>query len=99
VSSVHALVSPSVRARIIVLDGGRCALCGARGGDAGLHVGHLIPVARGLEAGLTEADLNSDENLAAMCAECNLGLSDNPVPLRIAVAILRMRLTLARRDG
>lgn len=62
-----------------------------RGSEHGLHIGHLVPVAGGLMAGLSEAELNADENLAAMCAACNLGLSDDPPPLWLVVPLLRMR--------
>jgi hypothetical protein len=37
-------------------------------------------------------DLNNDENLAAMCSECNLGLSSKPVSLRLLMSVLTARL-------
>jgi 5-methylcytosine-specific restriction endonuclease McrA len=92
VSTVHNGIKPSQRARILLRDG-RCVICGSRGGELGLHVGHLVPVAGGLAAGLTELELNDDENLAAMCAECNVGLGEAPPPLWITVPLLRMRLS------
>ena len=45
-----------------------------------------------MAAGLTEAELNDDENLAAMCAECNAGLGEAPPPLWITVPLLKLRL-------
>jgi 5-methylcytosine-specific restriction endonuclease McrA len=93
VSTVHEAIKPKLRARILERATGRCELCGADGRAAGgLHVGHLISVKDGLERGLTEVDLNTEENLAAMCAECNLGLGQQTVPLRLAVAIVMTRL-------
>lgn len=92
VSTVHAAIKPKIRARILLRANGHCELCGASGE---LHVGHLLSVKRGLAEGMTEAELNSDENLCAMCPECNLGLGKEPVPIRFAVAILMARL---RRD-
>jgi hypothetical protein len=71
---------------------GRCVLCGSR---ELLQVGHLVPVAGGLAASLTEAELNDDENLATMCAECNVGLGESPPPLWIAVPLLKLRLRTA----
>jgi len=68
---------------------GRCELCGSR---AELHVGHLLSAEAGLRHGLTEATLNSDENLAAMCAACNLGIGKEVVPLRLAIAMLLARV-------
>jgi len=89
VTTVHNGIKSACRARIILRATGRCELCGATGN---LHVGHLLPVKEGLAAGLTELDLNSDENLAAMCDECNLGIGAEVVPLRLVVAIIRRRL-------
>lgn len=80
---------PAQRARILLLDGGRCVICQTT--EAPLHVGHLLSVERGREQGLTDADLNDDENLAAMCEACNLGLGSTPVPIRIWARILMNR--------
>jgi len=88
VTTVRNGIRPSQRARILMRDG-RCVMCGSR---ELLQVGHLVPVAGGLAAGLTEAELNDDENLAAMCPECNAGLGELPPPLWITVPLLRMRL-------
>lgn len=41
--------------------------------------------------GLTDEEINSDDNLAAFCDECNLGLGKQPVPLRLAVALVMAR--------
>lgn len=89
VTTVHNGIKPGQRARILDRDSGHCALCGASGN---LHVGHLLSVNDGVRMGMTEADLNHDENLAAMCDECNLGLSDTTVSIRLMVAILRKRM-------
>lgn len=89
VTAVHNLISPSQRARIITRATGRCELCGSRDN---LHVGHLLSVEAGLNAGMTEAEINHDENLAAMCDACNLGLGSHVVPLRLAVSLLLVRM-------
>lgn len=96
VSTVHNGIKPKQRARLILRANGRCELCGARGD---LHVGHVLSVVVGLEHGLTEVQLNDDENLVASCPECNLGLGAEPMPTRLLVAILRARLALAKRNG
>lgn len=88
VTTIHNGIKPTQRARILLRDR-RCVLCGTT--DA-LQIGHLISVAAGLEAGLTELQLNDDENLAAMCAECNIGIGERPVPLWITVPLLCARL-------
>lgn len=89
VTTVHNGIKAGQRARILERDNGRCFLCGCR---ENLQVGHLLSVNEGLKMGLTEAQLNDDENLATQCAECNLGASDRPVSLRLAMAILIARL-------
>lgn len=86
VTTVHNAIKPSQRARILLRDGNACAICHAS--DRPLHVGHLLSVDTGLKLGLTDSELNSDENMASMCEECNLGIGNNPVPLRLAAAIL-----------
>jgi hypothetical protein len=95
VTTVHNGIGPKQRARVLMRDGNACAICHAS--DKPLHVGHLLSVEVGLECGLTEVELNDDENLAAMCDECNLGLSDRPVPLRLAVAILKANIRALSR--
>jgi hypothetical protein len=61
--------------------------------DVSLEIGHLVSVHDGHLVGLSDADLTSDENLAAMCAECNSGLSKRSLPPHlIAAAIWAHRL-------
>lgn len=90
VTTVHAAIKPKQRARIILRDGGRCILCGATGN---LHVGHLVSVDAGMRFGLTDAEINDDENLVAQCEECNLGIGSEPMPLRVAIVVLRARIS------
>lgn len=85
-------ISPGKRARILLRDNGTCVLC--HRADVPIDIGHLISVNAGRNSGMTDFALFDDENLAAMCQPCNSGLSDEPVPLRIAVAILRTRLNM-----
>lgn len=93
VTTVHNGIKPKQRARILERDGGRCFLCGK---GENLHVGHLLSVNEGLKQGLTEVEINDDENLAAMCDECNLGMADRPVPIRLIIAVLMARLKLGK---
>ena len=53
-------ISDSVRAEIIVRDGGRCRKCFS---TRNLEVDHIVPVSRG---GVTE-----QENLETLCRRCN----------------------------
>ena len=88
-STVHAAIKPKQRARILMRASSKCEVCGARGI---LHVAHIISVDSGLNFGLTEVEINDDENLLCMCEQCNLGLGKEPMPLRVAIAVLRARL-------
>jgi hypothetical protein len=54
-------------------------------------VGHLISVYDGQKLGLSDAELASDGNLAAMCAACNSGLSTESLPPRLLAAALWAR--------
>jgi len=83
-------IKPAKRARVLERDNGSCVLC--HRSDVPLDVGHLISVAAGRELGLTDTELYDEENLAAMCAPCNSGLSAQPVNLRFAANVLRARL-------
>jgi ribosomal protein S14 len=81
-------ISASLRALILERATGRCELCGAGGL---LHVGHILSRADGEAEGLSPAQLDSEENLCALCEACNLGFGRRSLPLRLAVAILRRR--------
>jgi 5-methylcytosine-specific restriction endonuclease McrA len=95
VTTVHNGIKPKQRARVLERDSGRCVLCGS---TVDLHVGHLLSVVEGMKQGLNESEINDDENLAAMCSECNLGLSDRPVSIRLLVRVLMARLKLKSTD-
>lgn len=97
VRTVHKGIRPSDRSRILERDGYRCVLCCATG--VPLHIGHIVSVEHGIATGLTDDELNHDENLIAECEECNLGNGSQPIPLRTAVAILRARLSWLRKTG
>jgi 5-methylcytosine-specific restriction endonuclease McrA len=86
-------IKPSKRARILERDGYRCFMCGRQPGSReGLVIGHLLSVADGRQLGIADDELNSEENLAAQCEECNSGLGERTVPLWLMVAVLRTRL-------
>lgn len=84
-------ISPSLRTTIFLRANNRCELCGRSGDEKALHVGHLLSVKDGLQLGLTEEELTVEENLAAMCDECNLGLGALSVPLQVVYRILITR--------
>jgi len=62
------------------------------GSTVSLTVGHLVSVKVGHSYGLTDDEINSQENLCAMCEECNSGLGATPVPLRLAISMIRSRI-------
>jgi len=66
-------------------------LCRAE--NAPMHVGHVVSVDAGMAIGLSDAEINDEENLIATCEQCNLGQGAQPIPLRVAIAILRARIT------
>jgi hypothetical protein len=92
VANVHTGISASQRTRILTRATGRCELCGAGGN---LHVGHLLSVEVGLKHGLADTEINADENLAALCDTCNLGMGKEVVPLRLAIAMILARTRFA----
>jgi hypothetical protein len=88
-------MSPSLRALVMVRAGGACELCHSYG--IPLTVGHLLSVDAGRKEGLSDDVLNCEENLSAMCEACNSGISNQPVPLRVMVAIITTRCKLLGR--
>jgi 5-methylcytosine-specific restriction endonuclease McrA len=88
-------IRPSQRTRILLRDNGACVLCHRH--DVPLDVGHLISVHDGHALGLSDAMLDSDGNLAAMCASCNSGLSDVSLPPHLVAAALRAQSKRAQR--
>lgn len=98
-ATVHDGIKPSQRARIIARALARCEHCGATGPGTILHVGHILSVEYGLRFGVPDEELNHDENLLALCEACNLGMGCEPMPLRLAVAILRARIAWTKRRG
>lgn len=88
-------IKPSRRARILERDNHTCVGC--HRADRPLVVAHLLSVDEGRALGATEAELFHDENLAAMCEECNAGLGHWTVSLRLVHQVLRARIAQERR--
>jgi 5-methylcytosine-specific restriction endonuclease McrA len=88
-------IKPSQRARVLDRDGGRCIICHAT--ERALDVGHLVSVDDGRNLGMTETEIFSDDNLAAMCAPCNSGYGTLSINPRIIVAAINARAK--RRHG
>ena len=65
-----------------------CVMCGGR---ERLEVGHIISLRDGCALGLSNAVLFGDDNLAAMCASCNSGLSSKSIPAHRLLVLLALR--------
>ena len=89
VSTTHKAIKPKQRYRILERANRCCELCRKVGGE--LHVGHAISVEDGHSLSLPDELLNSDENLLALCGECNLGQGSLTLPIRILAGILVAR--------
>jgi hypothetical protein len=85
-------MKPSQRLRIIERANGRCELCGATPPNVILHVDHILSVCDGELLGMTETEINHDENLCCLCEECNLGKGKVSFSPRIYVALVRRRM-------
>jgi 5-methylcytosine-specific restriction endonuclease McrA len=90
VQSTHAAIKPKQRSRILERAAIRCEICGKSG--VILHVGHFLSVDVGLQAGMTDDEINADENLYCSCEECNLGQGSQPVSIRVLMNVIRGRL-------
>ena len=93
VKTTHDAITSKTRARVLMRATGKCELCLCRPEDtSSLHVGHIVSVKNGHDFGLSDDEINSAENLAAMCDQCNLGIGKDTIPLRLAIAIQMARL-------
>ena len=90
VATTRAGITPGVRARILERATGKCEVCGAT--DRPIHVGHCLSVREATEQGLTDEEINHEENLMAMCEDCNLGWGKRPVPVRLLARVIMARL-------
>lgn len=85
VATLRKGLKPSQQARILERDLGRCVMCGTR---ENLHIAHFLSVKDGIALGVPDEVLESDENKAAMCEACNLGLQGHSVSARFYVSLL-----------
>lgn len=80
-------IRPSQRNRIFERDRRTCFKCGRS--DRALEIGHIITVREGRELGLSDSELFHDDNLVALCAECNSGQGSATMPLPFVLAVMR----------
>lgn len=85
-------IAPSKRSRILQRDNYRCLMCGATPQETGLDIGHLISRDAGLAIGMSDYELDDDENLGTLCSPCNSGQGHEPVTLRFTMNVLRVRM-------
>lgn len=76
----------------------RCQSCGRNPPAVMLQVGHIISDKEGRARGLTDDEINDDENLLTQCEECNLGLGSQTMPLRFLINVLTARLRNGSSD-
>jgi hypothetical protein len=89
---VRRPIKASVRAAVAWRARNVCESCRAAArDDAPLEVGHIVSLEDGIGLGVSEAMLNSPENLIFECRDCNRGHGGQTVPLWVALAILRAR--------
>jgi ribosomal protein S14 len=91
-------INPKLRARILVVRAnGKCEICGNAGTEREpLHVSHLVSRENALRLGMTDDEVDSEENLCAMCAECNLGLGQETVPARLLARVVMVRIRFGK---
>lgn len=89
ISTIRNQPKPKQRSRILSLDSYRCGLCHAT--DKPLQIGHIVSVKDCLSLRWRVKQINSDDNLFAICEECNLGESSQSLPKEIADRILSSR--------
>lgn len=93
VSTIHDAMKPRTRAVVIMRANCRCEFCGRSPEQtADLHASHVVSVKRGLEMGLTDEQINDEENMVCLCSACNLGLGQEPIPVRVFARLLMARL-------
>ena len=63
--AIRSRLRPKTKFDVLKRDGFCCVYCGKKAPDVQLHVDHIVPVSSGGE--------NDLDNLAAACAECNMG--------------------------
>lgn len=88
---IHEGITKGQRLRLLLRANCRCELCGARIEEGNFHASHIVPVEYGVKQGLSPSEVNSDENLMALCAPCNQGMSKMVLPLRTMVMVLFAR--------
>jgi 5-methylcytosine-specific restriction endonuclease McrA len=89
IATIHNGITGKQRQRILARANTHCELCGAVGTI--LNVGHLLSAKDGFDMGLSDAEINSDENLAAFCEQCNSEMGKETVSLRLVFAIIKAR--------
>lgn len=92
VKTTRVEISTGQRWRIIERANRTCELCNKK--DCNLHVDHALSIDAAKSQGISESIYNSDENLIAMCEECNLGKKNIALPIRILIGILMARSNL-----
>ena len=92
VKTTRIEISTTQRYQVMERANRTCELCNKR--DCNIHVDHALSIDAARAQGLDETVYNSNENLIALCEECNLGKSNMALPVRILIGILMARNNL-----
>lgn len=84
-------LTPGQRHRILEAHDFSCISCGRRPPDVELQIDHLISRHDAEAAGCLDELIDSEDNLAPQCAECNSGKGRSTVSIRMMHRVLQVR--------
>ena len=86
VQSGRHVIAGEVLRDILLRAGGRCEICGVI--PTIRNAGHILSRADGYAAGLTDRDIDSIDNVALMCEECNLLIGSKSLHPKVYAVLL-----------
>ena len=88
-------IKPKTKVRVLAAHGHSCISCGRSPALHGvvLDIDHIIPVALAKANGIYDELIESEWNLAPMCAECNRGKQDdlNAITVQLMYRVIRLK--------
>lgn len=83
---------PSDRGRVLARTNHTCIACGRKPPDIELHIGHLISRSDADKHGFLDEIIDHHMNLAAVCAECNLGAGNTTVSVTLMYRCIQIAI-------